>query len=154
MADIFSRQTGIGGSFPADGVRMTFPGGINEPGMLIQRMQVSYVQQVGRIYELNSPLVYYIGGRTQGDASLSRVLGPKGLLLAFYARYGDMCRVMENTLNFTMSSAGCTPALVAGTRSTIALGGVLLRGLQIGVSAGESMVIDETSQLMFASLQR
>ncbi len=49
-----------------------------------------------RLHELS---IYYVGGRTAGDASMDRVLGPKALSQAFYAAYGDICNAASNTLN-------------------------------------------------------
>ncbi len=80
--DIYSRTTdAYGGSFAADQGTLTFPALIggkgSDAGFLIQNMQANYTQNVTRLYEIGSPNVYYVGGRTQGSASIQRVVGPR-----------------------------------------------------------------------------
>ncbi len=118
--DIFNRSTvNYGGSFAADGARVTFAGGgalqgNANPGLLVQRMTFAYQQQVTRLYELSSNTIYYVGGRTAGDASMDRVLGPKALSQAFYAAYGDICNAASNTLQASLNAqCGNTAATLA-----------------------------------------
>lgn len=123
MSDIFNRTTDVmGGSFAADQAQMTFPaldGGGSDAGLLVQQMQTSYSQQITRLYELGSPAIYYVAGRTAGQSNVGRIVGPRIIAKAFYSTYGDVCNAPTNMLHFSMS-AGCN-GTNQGTSSYTAL---------------------------------
>lgn len=162
MADIFGRAAQeFGGAMAADAVSMTFSGGADtllDKGMLAQQLQMQYQQQVTRIYEIGSNLTYFVVGRTAGQLSMARIIGPKAITAAFYARYGDACKADKNTLTFS-GAAGCTVSGVIGNgivpandKSRFTVKHVLINSIGISVNASD-MVINEQLAMMFNSLE-
>lgn len=166
MPDIFNRNTDFfGGSFAADQGFVTFPNLLSAAGLpiganiglLIQSLALTYTQSVTRLYEVGRPAIYYVGGRTNGDIGLQRVVGPRTISDAFYQTYGDICRARTNTLDFTIAN-GCGEA---GT--TVVAAGSNFGGVQytahfcvittVGVNVGAAdMIINESLRMMFSSL--
>lgn len=153
MPDVFNRQNdSFGGSFSADGARMLFAmpqsGSAFETGMLVQQLSVQYAQQITRLYEISSNAIYLVGGRTSGNGTLSRVLGPKKIAKQFYLTYGDMCNAAKNTLQFE-AAAGCGQAF--SDNVAIHCRFVLVQQLAFNVNAGD-MMINEQMAMMFSSM--
>lgn len=159
MPDIYNRETDtFGGSFAADQGFVTFPqildaqvGPIGaDVGLLIQRLAMSYQQQVTRLYEVGRPAIYYVGGRTNGDAGIDRVIGPRTISEPFYLTYGDMCNARTNTLDFSIEN-GCgfedeVPGFVSYTSHFC-----VITTVGINVAAAD-MIINESIRLLFSSL--
>lgn len=161
MADIFNRNTNtFGGSFAADDAFITFPSLQDaatgqsigaDIGLLIQRLSMSYQQSITRMYEVGRAAIYYVGGRTNGDIGVERVIGPKAISKEFYQTYGDMCRARQNTLNFSMQS-GCG-FNDAGTRAVVDYACHFCVVTTVGVNvAAADMIINESIRIMFSSL--
>lgn len=166
MADIYNRVAdAFGGSFAADAAQVMFvqPGiigsgqGVNAGGggvgMLVQQLQFTYSQAVTRVYELGSSLSFYVAGRTQGQATMGRILGPRPLALTFYQQYGDVCNAATNTLHVQMA-AGCgTPGQFQQGSNLFAFTLRFCVITSIGVSMqAQDMIINEQLQIMFSSL--
>jgi hypothetical protein len=167
MADIFGRASQeFGGAMAADAVKLTFSGGgagaagtgLFGAGMLAQQLQMQYQQQVTRIYEIGSNFTYFVVGRTQGQLSMNRIIGPTAISSEFYKRYGDACKAEQNNLTFT-GAAGCTSSGVLGGGrfapsgdSTFTVKHALINSIGINVSA-QDMVINEQVAMMFNSLE-
>jgi hypothetical protein len=114
--DIFNRGLDFGGSFASDKATLKLPalasaigGGPDLTGFLVQNLNVNYQQQITKLYEVGGTKIYYVGGRTQGQATLSRIIGPKIVAKAFYENYGDVCRISEegNNIEFELEGASC-----------------------------------------------
>ena len=151
MPDIFNRNTDtFGGSFSADSARLTFPAiaGIGaDSGLLVQNLSANYSQQVTRLFEVGSPHIYYVGGRTAGQGTIARVVGPRAIAKEFYLTYGDICRAKTNTLHFSMA-IGCGNEITS--RASYSAHFVVIT--QIGIStAAQDMLINEQLQYMFSS---
>ena len=118
MPDVFNRTTDrFGGSFSSDQVQVTFPHLVSggsaigaDVGLLMQQLATRYQQQVSRFYELSSPAIYLIGGRTQGNATMRRIIGPRAISTSFYTTYGDICQARSNTLSFSILTGTCGEA--------------------------------------------
>lgn len=151
MPDIFNRSTdSFGGSFSSDQARVTFPGltgGGSDSGLLMQNLQANYQQQITRLYELSSNAIYYVGGRTSGQANISRVIGPRKIAATFYSTYGDVCNAATNTIHFSMTT-GCGGATDA--RASYTAHFVVVNSVAIGVGAAD-MLINESLSMMFSS---
>jgi len=158
MPDIFNRTTDqFGGSFAADDARVTFPaliGGVGaDAGLLVQNLSANYTQQVTRLFEVGSPNIYYVGGRTSGDATMARVVGPKKIAKEFYATYGDICRARTNTLHFSLATgceAGTTATAGLRARASYTAHFVVITTVGISVAAAD-MLINEQLQMIFSS---
>lgn len=154
MPDIFNRNTDtFGGSFAADQAKITFPALINgvgaDAGLLIQNMTASYTQQVTRLFEVGSPAIYYVGGRTAGQASVARIIGPKKIAQEFYSTYGDVCRARTNTLHFSVAT-GCDVNSVGFARASYTAHFVVITTIGVSIGAAD-MLINEQLQMMFSS---
>jgi hypothetical protein len=147
--DIFGRlPQQFGGAFSADAAVASFSGlaggGV---GLLCQQIQFTYQQRVTRLYEIGSRFTFYVVGRTSGEATVQRVLGPRPVSLAFYAAYGNPCTM--GTLLFQVG-VGCFLGQIEGSLSFV-LTGVLLTSVSISVRA-EDMIVAESLQMMFVAL--
>lgn len=143
--DVFGRTVAAyGGSFAADTARLVFNAAPSS-GLLVQNINFQYSQNITRLYDLGDNKVYYVGGRTQGQLSIARVIGPRVLLAQFYQQYGDVCNARGNMCMFQMQR-GCEGASFSYTMMYCVI-------TTIGVSAAAAdMVINEQSTLMFSSL--
>lgn len=142
--DVYSRQVNFGGAFSADGARVTF-GNFNA-GMLVQQIQWQYQQNISRIYEVGSPDIYLIAGRTQGQVTVNRVLGPRALAIAFYNQFGDVCNAGQNHIQFR-AQTGCAGA-AGGARQQINMRHVVIQTMG-GAVAARDMIINETITMIF-----
>lgn len=141
--DIYSREVNYGGSFSADGAQVQFAG--FGAGFLVQSLRWTYQQQIARLYEVGSPDIYLVAGRTQGSVTMERVLGPLALASAFYEQYGNVCYAGQNNLSFSMET-GCGGA--AATTQIIDIRHAVISQLGGSVTA-QDMVIHETMAMMF-----
>lgn len=151
MASVFSRnQYKLEDSFSADSAMLTFTGGVDPA--LVQNINFNYSQNVTRLYEVGGPgagqkqRTYYVGGRTQGQAGIARVIGPKTSMAAFYRTYGDVCRAMANAIEVAFQ-AGCA----AGGLGAYTLLGAVIVNIGFAVQAMD-MVFNENSALQFVDL--
>jgi len=179
MADIYSRQkTQFAGAFASDVAALTLAGATTGLG-IVQNVQVTYAQQVARIYDVsNGGLgggaaagivpVFYVGGRTQGQGTIARVLGPKsGALCDFYNSMGNVCSPQDLTFTFgggcgVSGASGKNPSKVAAitnnagsntfNKVAYTLTGALMTN--IGVTVGsQDMLVNESITLMFANME-
>lgn len=173
MPAVYTRQkTGFGGSFASDSAAMTLAGSLTPLG-IIQNAQLTYAQNVSRIYDVgnggqvNKVPVYFVGGRTQGSATIARVLGPdSGALCAFYEAIGNVCSPQDLTFTF---GGGCGGGGGPGARPTAripnsnAVGAANFNSVkytaeacvmtQMGVQVqSENMIVNENINIMFANL--
>jgi hypothetical protein len=101
--------------------------------------------------------VYYVAGRPEGQASLSRIVGPAGLLSGFYSVYGNPCSPYNNLV--FRSLLGCInngsfiagPVLGASRFAAWIMRGAVITQVQTSATAQE-MMVSEQVQLMFVSL--
>jgi len=168
MADVYARQkTAFAGSFASDVAALTLAGTTTPLG-IVQNVQVSYSQQVARIYDVsnggatsNQVPVFYVGGRTQGQASIARVLGPQsGALCAFYESMGNVCSPQDLSFTFAggcdtggKTTAKLNNAVGSATinRVKYAITGAVMVNLAVGVGA-QDMIVNESVALMFANM--
>jgi hypothetical protein len=176
MSDIFSRQNdAFTGSFSADGAAITFPHfglknvvgqdaafldengqviGADGAGLLVQCLNIQYSQIITKVYELDTPFCYYIGGRTQGGMGLSRIIGPRPIQVNFYSKFGDVRDVVTNDIDIIVR-AGCPTADAAGIDvgpSIYSSGFCVINYIGLSVAAAD-VVITEQLQMLFGSLR-
>lgn len=181
MSDIYSRQrTGFGGSFASDLAALSIAGNFTVPLGIVQNVQVQFAQQIARIYDVSNGgtsgskggggglvPVFYVGGRTQGQATIARVLGPQsGALCRFYEEMGNVCSPQD--LVFTFRGGGCVGesgnSPTAQLEFSNAVGNAKSNSVSytieaavmtnIGIQVGsQDMIVNENISLMFANLK-
>jgi len=177
---IYERQkTGFGGSFASDLAALTIAGaqGATIKLGIVQNVQVTFAQQIARIYDVSNGgsagaasggtvPVFYVGGRTQGQATIARVLGPQsGALCDFYNAMGNVCSPQDLTFTFRGGCSAATGPNVTQTKVTLdngatnepaAAAGYTIEAAvmtNLGVSVGsQDMIVNENITLMFANL--
>ena len=164
--DIYGRAGNqFGGAFAADAAKVVFSSGAGTSGDLIgpsggvglvtQSTNINYSQQISRIYEVGSDLTFLIAGRTQGQLSVARVLGPSAVQTAFYSNYGNVCNAANNNISVVMST-GCPTGAnqgIGGGLGTLAflILNVVIVNLGLSVAA-QDMIFNEQFQAMYVSL--
>lgn len=143
MSSVFAGGQSFKGGFRADQLSVSF-GGRAVSGFLVQNVAFSYSQQVTTLYEIGSEFVYLVGGRAQGTASLSRVVGPAPFSGEFIRRFNDLCNPQDINLD---SSAGCEAG--AGINYTLEDAVLVTIG---GSIAAQDVVISEQLQFIYLDL--
>jgi hypothetical protein len=164
MADLFGRNVSkLGGVFTADNAKLNFFG--LPIGVLVQQLSVQYAQSITRLYDVASPNQYYVGGRTNGQMSLNRVIGPAGSSVAFYTAYGDVCGSVGRNIKLQLQETNCATAVSSVSEaiaaslpgggsqpSTYTMDNVVITQVSVGVAA-QDMIIGENTGLMYTSLE-
>ena len=147
-SDLFGRSdVKLGGAMSAEATKVTFAE-MSSTGLLLQRLNITYSQQVQRIYALDTPHTYLVAGRTEGQMEANQVLGPSGVMTAFYKKYADVCNV-TGILNIS-AQVGCHSGDGGGEMSVIVTNPVINQfTLQM---EAENMQLGVGLQMMFISL--
>jgi hypothetical protein len=153
MADVFTRtEVDFGGAMHAQNGVIVPNNGLS--GVLMQNIQLSYQQQVTRIYELGNrgqrTKVYYIGGRSQGTMGAAHVIGPGVSMKAFYDNFGDVCKAQTNTCVIDLAPNICEGQGTAKAKYTAKYCVLISLGVSV---AAQDFVVNENSQLMFSGLE-
>ena len=164
MADVFGIDSELGGVFKGNKFSMavTGPNGAGEAvdfeGALVQNMQISYQRQITRFWALGSAKQYYIEGRSEGQGTFSRIVGPQGLIDDLVEVLADLCSIRNRGITLTAdersecvgwdTSESKTPQTLALT-----LWGAVSTGISFGADA-QNFVINSALNIMFASLRR
>lgn len=178
MPDIYQRQrTQFAGAFASDVAALTIGGNPAVALGIVQNVQVQFSQQVARIYDVSNGgtavaaggivPVFYVGGRTQGQGTIARVLGPKsGALCKFYNEMGNVCTPQDLVFTF---QGGCEDPGKGKNATTVApfknavgsanfskvkytVEAALITNLAISVGA-QDMLVNENITFMFANLK-
>lgn len=147
MPSAFAGSQTHNGSFRADQLEMSF-GGDPVDGYLIQQVQFSFTQQVTMLYEVGSDNVYYVGGRSQGTATLARVVGPQATAADFVNKYNDICDPQPIELD---ASSGCPGSTGSQGGVKYVLEEAVLAAISVSVTA-QDIVVNEQLQFMFIDL--
>lgn len=163
MADIFGRNPSpFAGAFAADASTMTI-GGLNMATHLIQQMSINYSQPVNTIFEIGSNNRYYVVGRTTGQMSLGKVVGPTVVSAAWLAQMGNVCAAGSRDLSLRLGNSACggvSAAAVGGALAAATSGAVTLTAkacvaTMVGYSLqSQDMLINEQVQLIYGELNR
>ena len=128
---------------------------------VITNVQVNYSQQISRMYDLNKDnavgggrnqksAVDYIGGRAEGTATFGRLIGPGKSGCNFYSKFGDICKIKDNSLTITFEGSGNKNC--SGKKVTYTLNSPVLISVGITQNAQDTM-INENAQFMFADME-
>lgn len=151
MTAVFNRNVTFGGSFPADQVRMDLSGIGLTRGAVVQQFNAQYAQRVRRMWDVTSSDIYYVGGRTEGQISVGRVIGPKAITCVFYGQVGNICNARKNTLKFS-TGAAAEGDCVAIEKIDFVASFCLLTQIALGVTA-EEMLISDNGVIMVGMLE-
>lgn len=153
MADIFKRtEVDFGGAFTSETGLLVPNKGLT--GVLMQNFQITYTQNVTRIYEIGrsgaKTKVYYIGGRSQGTLAAAHIVGPGVAMKTFYDNFSDVCQANTNDIQIKLTPNICA----GGEASSIGYKMKFCVLTAIGLSASaQDFVISENSQLMFSAME-
>ena len=147
MQDIYNRTVEYGDAFAADKMVITFAN--FGAGLLVQGLQLTYAQQLTRIWELGSKKTYFVGGRTAGTLSVSQLAAPTDLATAFLQQYGDVCNAQSNVLKVAYAGGWCRGSANGG----YTLNNVVLNNLAMQVDV-TTMLLSENLSGLFNALTR
>jgi len=145
--DVFNREVDLGQPLAADATRLLFSGVSNED-LLVQNVQLTYAQNINRLWEVGSSKTIFIAGRTRGSITIARVVGGRGVSTEFIQKYGDVCNMANNILAFTFE-AGCEDGSQVGK---ITASGVVIESIAYSVAASD-MIVNEQLTALFARLE-
>ena len=183
MPGVFVRQdTYHAGSFASDTAVLAIAGSTTALG-IVQNANITFNQNVSRVYDVGNGgrtgtvPVWYVGGRTQGNATIGRIIGPAvGGVCKFYKEFGNVCAPVDLTFAFqagcakigTQAAAGIAAGIAGGIGAVAGAlglggGGAGVAGVvykmtgtlltQIGITVNSNdMIINENAQFMFANL--
>ena len=172
MSDIYARQRTVhAGSFPSDQAAMSLAG-TPIPLGIVQSAQVGFSQAISRLYDVSNGgfggsggglvPVYYVGGRTQGQGQISRVMGPQsGALCEFYRILGNVCSPQDLTFTFRsgcgQEGAATLPnSSASGSRGlksvSYTLEAVVMNNIAVNVDS-QSMVVNDNVGMIFANMR-
>lgn len=152
-ASVFSSPQTFRGGFRADNLTLTIE---NTPvdGMVIQNVQFSFTQQVTLLYEIGSGknFVYYVGGRSQGTATIARIVGPADGQVKFIRMYGDLCTPRSLAFNAGGGCRGESTGTSIRNGIDYTLKSAVMTTIAVSVNAND-IVINEQMQFMFTDLE-
>ena len=168
MADsVFtSSANSVAGTFSVNNGGMA--AGLNVPLGLVTNVGINYSQSINRLFDMNmdfrpannSSPMYYVGRRAQGNATIGRILGPKGDAddyCAFYKEYGNVCGINESILfTFKADDAERQPGGAGSTCNKRDMKFTIIDPLMtnIGITQNANdVIINENVTLMFADLK-
>jgi hypothetical protein len=162
MADIFGIDSGLGGVFKGNKFTMAISGQngagteVDFEGALVQNLQLNYQRQITRFWALGTQKQYYIEGRTEGQGTLARIVGPQGLVDELVEVLSNLCTLNNRGVTLTANSPdGC--AWIGNTANnpkiSLSLWGAISTGISFGADA-QQFVINSSLALMFTSLRR
>jgi len=143
--NIFGREGGaVKGAFSADTLKLQIGG---DSDLLVQNIRVQYTQQVSKIYDLSnaSPAdAYYVAGRSDGQSSMQKVMGPSASVSSFYTTFGDPCNTGRG--NVVLSGEfGCGSATAGSTAVTLEKPVVTSFGM--AVNANDVLITEDTTMI-------
>lgn len=130
--------------------------GASISGVLVQGINFTFQQNISRIYDLEGPdsqgklNSYYVIGRAQGNAQLSRVIGPEATIKQMYAKFGNACEACKNQMTFSLS--GNASDCCGQQDIKYILISVVLTQVGISLNAND-MLVNENSQLTFNDME-
>jgi hypothetical protein len=126
---------------------------------VVTNVSINFNQQVSRIFDLNrtnmaaddkAPM-FYVGGRSEGQCTLGRLIGPGATGCTFYSDYGNICQI-EDSIILTFQGSGSDLHCGNANQATYTLTSPILVGVGITQNAQDTMV-NENAQFMFADME-
>jgi len=154
--DIFGKSVvSKGGPLARSETCALYIGGDTSPGSMIglaQNVQITYGQQLQRVYELGSQNTFMVSGRTQGSLQMARIIGQQDLLSAgtstLFATLGEDFFEVQGSAegNQCAGNPGGTLTLQDKcTNVTYVCSGCYVTQSSVGVDANGSVVTENVS---------
>ena len=145
VTDVFgAKAQRFGGAFSADDAfiqfglsRARFSPGEQEVGLAIEQTQFSFQQRIGKAYDVTSPVVYVIRGRSEGSGNFGQIAGVRAITEQFMQTYGDVCSMDENIIVFS-SRSGCGSRIA--TEERFSMLSAVLTGISQSITAEDMMM--------------
>jgi hypothetical protein len=117
-------------------------------GLIVQQLDIQADRPLSTFYDIASANVYFVAGRSSAKAGLNRIVGPKGLILKYYAKFGNPCDAAYNFMVFDLSKSACDELgnNVTGNTSTLVVSNCVLMQIAMSVSV-QNFVITEMGQV-------
>ncbi len=145
MANMFNKNTEIGGAFKANEMVLTFAG--FGAGYLITSVSASYQVQVTRLRELGSNRVYFVEGDSGGSMQLGQVVGPGNSIIPLVRAYSDVCGVASNVIALSYSAGKCD-----GSVPDLELHGAVINSYNISSQSQGAMTTSANMGGIFESI--
>ena len=165
-SDVFGREPlQIGGAMAAESIMLKFTKGgdygIGEDSkLLIQNVNIQYMQPISRLFGLETRNVFFVVGRPNGSFGASHIIGISGTMKAFFKQFGDVCKLVPqgtraaagNNLSLSVNKySGCNEAESdAGMQLT--LGNLLVHTINIQAAVGQNFVMTDAFNAEFTKL--
>lgn len=130
MADIFGADPQIGGAWQLDGAVLNIE---EADEIIVSQINITYARGITKFTPLNQKKRYLVTGESNGDITMSAIIGPSKNIRAFIARYANACNVTQNVLTvMPVGVKACDES--QETPPEFICNGVLLRNLSISVT--------------------
>ena len=147
MANMFNKNTEIGGAFRANEMVLSFAG--FGAGYLITSVNAGYQISVTRLRELGSNRVYFIEGDSGGTMQLGQVVGPANSIVPLVRAYSDVCGIARNVIRLHYASGSCE---IGGSSPDLSLSGAVITGYSIQSQSQGAMTTTANMSGMFESM--
>ncbi len=152
MSDIFGIDSKLGGTFKGTSFSLSVGGGSGDfRGALVQQLQISYMRQITRVWELGSRDQFYIEGHVEGQGTLQQIVGPKGLVSSLLTNLSDICAATGRTLSLSAANNACGGITTTGT--TLTLESPVATRFTLGASVS-NFLVDSGLEITFTGLRQ
>jgi hypothetical protein len=148
VADIYGIDSKLAGTFKGTTFALSLGGGTGDfRGALVQAINLSYMRQITRVYEIGSLNQYFIEGHVEGQAQLQRIVGPQGLVDQLTRNLADICTATSRVISLSAVNNTCT----SKDGGTITLESPVVTNFTLG-SQVANFVIDSSIAVTFTGL--
>lgn len=155
MADMFGRETVLGGVMSSEATKVTFTGDLASPqaGLIMQQLNIQYSQNITRLYALEDSKVYFVAGRTDGNITIQHVIGPAGIQKEFIEKYSDVCAIDKRVFRLELV-VGCGDSKTEASASpaVVILKNPVITAINLQMQS-QNMIIGSGLTGMFVSLE-
>lgn len=130
MADIFGADPQVGGAWQLDGAVLNIE---EADEVIVSQINITYSRGMTKFTPLNQKRRYLVTGESNGDITMSAIIGPSKNIREFIARYANACNVSKNVLTvMPVAIKACDDDFP--TPPEFICNGVLLRTLSLSVT--------------------
>jgi hypothetical protein len=82
----------------------------SQAGLIVQQINIQANRPLQQIYDLTTKYAYSVASRVQTTVQLDKMVGPAGIVSAFYEKFGDVCQGINNDVWMQLAGVECTEA--------------------------------------------